>query len=89
MNVQRLGEKQLQLIAVLASPGTILISGGNRTSQRLIELGLLESRDDAYKQLGRRYQNGVYITASGLRALADAADAGRFNLVPKSERKDT
>lgn len=63
----RLGIRQLEMLRTL-STRLVLVVGNSRT-RRLCELGLCESLPNG---------SMVRITANGLRALADAADAGRL-----------
>lgn len=68
----RIGNNQLHLLGILARPGTVLISA-TPTSRSLTRRGLLtEARHDSF----------VHIAPAGLRALADAAEAGLVELAP-------
>lgn len=65
----RIGPKQLQLLRVLAGPVALVVACAR--SRSLTARGLLrEAAPGAF----------VHITSAGLRALADAADAGRIRL---------
>lgn len=63
----RLGIRQLRTLRTLSTRLVQVI--GDKHTARLCELGLCESAPDG---------NMVRITAAGLRAVADAADAGRL-----------
>lgn len=65
----KLGKRQIEWLATLANPSMFLVVG-DRVSDRLIALGLARPRG--------RNNSFVQITAAGWRALADAADAGRY-----------
>ncbi len=66
----QVGHRQLNLLSVLARPGTALIVG-DKLARSLVSRGLAQqARHDAI----------ISITSSGLRALADAADAGKIKL---------
>lgn len=74
----RLGSKQLEML-MLCGVGRALVVG-DRTSRRLCELGLMRAH-------GKDGDSIVAVTAEGLRALADASDAGRIALfeMPKAK----
>jgi hypothetical protein len=63
----RIGAKQLEILIILATPDRAMIVPG-KTERGLIQRGLLKVED-----------NGGFarITPAGLRALADAMEAGR------------
>ncbi|MEL7090226.1 MAG: hypothetical protein AAFN94_00690 [Pseudomonadota bacterium] len=69
----RLGIRRLELLRTLSSRLVLLI--GDQRTARLAELGLVESAADGHF---------VRITAAGLRAVADAADAGRLPVFDES-----
>lgn len=69
----RLGPKQLALLHMLAGPGTALVVA-DKLSHSLCARGLAQTM-----VVG----GCVRITPAGLRALADAAEAGRIRLGPK------
>lgn len=75
--MKALGDKQLEQLGILACPGSMLVSGPNRQTRSLVKRGLCKADADG---------NGVTITAAGLRALADAAEAGRVDLRPMGVR---
>ena len=70
MRVPRLGIRQLELLRGIGTTGALVV--GNKTSRRLCALGLMKAhgRDGSF----------AAITPAGLRALADAAEAGRIEL---------
>ena len=71
----RLGIRQLELLRFIGTDRALLTP--DRMSDRLIELGLLQSD---------RPNGAAYITPNGLRALADAAEKGRIRLfVPPTQ----
>lgn len=73
-----LGKRQLRLLSVLGTPGTALIVPC-KVSESLVRRGYAASAaadSDGF----------VHITAAGLRALADEADAGRLALAPDLDR---
>ena len=75
----RLGKHQLRLLRVLAGGCFLIVP--DRLSRGLVAKGLAkEWRPDSF----------VGITSDGLRALADAADRGRFDLSwkPADQTKD-
>jgi hypothetical protein len=67
-----LGKNQLQRLLGLASPGTLLIVGDDPVSLSLVQRGYLAPKtdNDRFAWLG--------ITPSGMRALADAFEAGKL-----------
>lgn len=67
-----LGKNQLERLMGLASPGCLLIVGNDKVSRSLVKRGLLWPKDDndRFAWLG--------ITPAGLRALADALEAGEL-----------
>lgn len=69
----RLGKTQLRTLALLARPGTMLVSGATPASRALVKRGLCAAGADG---------NDVTITAAGLRRLADEAEKGRVDLRP-------
>jgi len=74
----RIGPRQRALLAISARPGTAFILA-NPVTRSLCRRGLMaECAPDAF----------VHITAAGLRALADEADAGRLALAPKLPEKE-
>lgn len=68
-----LGKNQLQRLLGLASPGCLLIVGGDAVSRSLVKRGLLAPNfpNDRDAWLG--------ITPNGMRVLADAFEAGTLN----------
>ncbi len=67
-----IGRRQRDLLALIARPGTALVVP-DKVSRSLVRRGLARhARPDAM----------VHITAAGLRALADEAEAGRLKLEP-------
>ena len=64
--VTRLGKHQLQMLIMLASPTCVLLTPG-RSEAGLVKRGLLKEREP-----GR----ACTITPAGLRALAEAMEAG-------------
>ena len=68
-----LGNKQLRSLKAIGSPGTALVVA-DRHSRSLVKRGLAAKATPG---------GMVHITASGLRALADAVEAGRINSAPK------
>ena len=64
-----LGKHQLELLAGLACPGRALIVPG-KVSESLVRRGLLKCYDDG---------SFSCITPNGLRALADALEAGKVD----------
>lgn len=74
----RLGIRQLELMRACGTCRAILV--GDRMTDRLCELGMMKSHS--------RDGNGVVaLTPAGLRALADAAEAGRIDIFTMPERK--
>lgn len=68
-------ENQQSALAVLANPGTLLvsgISGSARTWRSLLRRGWIEAKDPVSSP-----ENGLRITPDGLRALADGLEAHR------------
>lgn len=72
----RLGIRQLRLLRTVGTHSALVVPDGR--SRRLCELGLLESHggDGSF----------AAITPAGLRALADAAEAGKIDLFKMPER---
>lgn len=66
-----LGAKQLELLLFLAKPGSILMTPADRVVLSLERRGLLKP----YKRVDGC---GTVITPNGMRALADAYEAGRL-----------
>ena len=68
-----LGELQLKRLLGLASPSSLLVVGGDPVSESLVKRGLLAPKkiDDPKAWL--------QITPAGMRALADAFEAGKLN----------
>lgn len=73
----RLGKRQIQMLQSVGSTSAIIVPCP--TSRRLCEMGLMKSHGP----------NGSFaaITPDGLRALADAADAGKAHLFVMPERR--
>lgn len=65
----RLGPKQLDLLRRIGTTSALVVP--TAMSRRLVDLGMMQAEDDG--SLAR-------ITPKGLRALADAVDAGRVIL---------
>ena len=63
----RLGKRQLELLIVLAQPNMIMCSPG-KAATAMIERGLLRRPS--------HMKSAAVISSAGLRALADAMDAG-------------
>lgn len=71
----RVGSRQIELLILLASPFTTLMTP-DKGAEALARRGLL--RQDHYVgEDGVRRAGGHCITPAGLRALADAMEAGR------------
>lgn len=66
----RLGIRQLKRLRALGTQYALVVP--DKTSLRLVELGLCKAEPDG---------SFASITTAGLRALADAVDAGRIELV--------
>jgi len=65
----RLGKEQLRLLRATGTNMFLIVA--DKRTRRLCELGLMaEARPDSF----------VYVTANGLRAIADAADRGQIEL---------
>lgn len=75
----RLGIRQLEALALLGTNRAFVVH--TRQTRRLCALGLLKEGMPG---------GMIHITSAGLRALANAADAGRIELFtpPKMGRKD-
>ncbi len=73
----RLGKRQIQMLQSVGSTSAIIVPCP--PSRRLCEMGLMKSHGP----------NGsfVAITPDGLRALADAVDAGKAHLFVMPERR--
>ena len=65
----RLGKRELRLLRTLGAAHAVVVP--DRLTRRLVEKGLCEAEDDG---------SFCRMTPAGLRALADAADAGRITL---------
>lgn len=65
----RLGKNQLRLLRGVGINAAVVVP--DPTTRRLCELGLMKSKPDG---------SFAHITPDGLRALADAADAGQVEL---------
>jgi hypothetical protein len=66
---QRLGRRQLAMLRGVGTTAALVVP--SPTSRRLCELGLMTAEPDGYM---------ARITPKGLRALADAVDAGQVTL---------
>lgn len=66
----RLGPRQLELLRNVGTTSALVIA--SKRSRHLCELGLMKSNFES--------GNFAHITPDGLRALADAVDAGRIQL---------
>lgn len=77
----KIGKHQLERLLGLASPASLLIVGGDRVSQSLVKRGLVKPCKPADPKAW------LQITPAGMRALADAHEAGEleqfFNWPPK------
>jgi len=71
----RLGKHQLAMLRTVGTTSALVVP--DKTSRRLVELGLMAAEPDG---------SFASITPNGLRALADAADAGRVTLFVMPER---
>lgn len=65
----RLGVRQLELLRACGATGAVVCPSPR--TRRLCALGLMESKPDG---------SFAHVTPAGLRALADAAEAGRIGL---------
>lgn len=72
----RLGPRQLAMLRAVGTTAAVVVP--DRLSRRLVELGLMTAEPD-----GSFARN----TPAGLRALADAAEAGRVTLFVMPERE--
>lgn len=70
---KKLGKRQLERLLSLARPSSLLVVGGDDCSRSLVKRGLVKpikpSNPDAFLQ----------ITPAGMRALADAFEAGQLD----------
>jgi len=73
----RLGPRQLHMLKAVGF--TAALVAPNPISRRLCELGLMNA--------GRADGSFAHITPAGLRAVADAAEAGRVSLFVMPEKK--
>lgn len=64
--IRRVGDQQLELLITMGCPATVLVTS-DAGVRRMVERGLLTEGP------------GCRITSTGLRALADAMDAGRVD----------
>jgi hypothetical protein len=73
----RLGLKQLQMLRAVGTTSAVVVSC--RTTRRLCDIGLMEANgsDGSFAS----------ITPAGLRALADAVDAGKIDLFLMPKKK--
>jgi hypothetical protein len=71
----RLGPRQLAMLRAVGTTCAVVVP--DRLSRRLCELGLMTAEADG---------SFARITPAGLRALADAAEAGRVTLFVMPER---
>lgn len=74
--MRALGKQQLGLLAALGSPNRFLIVGDRREAQSLLRRGLLMAHAPATPEVP--WDTYLQITPAGLRALADAFEAGRI-----------
>jgi hypothetical protein len=74
----RLGKRQLELLRGVG-PGAAVVVPDNMT-RRLCSLGLMKAH-------GGEDGSFAAVTPNGLRALADAADAGRISLFKMPDKK--
>ena len=72
----RLGIRQLELLRSVGTTRALVVA--DRASSRLCEIGLMKEMGDG---------SFVAVTPAGLRALADAVDAGRIDLFRMPERE--
>lgn len=70
----KLGKNQLEMLTVLGCPGRFLVVP-DKLSDSMVKRGLLHSVDGF-----------VCITPAGLRALADAVEAGTVKQQPKAQQ---
>lgn len=73
-----LGKRQIDLLAMMTSVGRALVVP-NEVSKALCKRGLMEVS-------GRDIDGFVVVTPNGLRALADAMDAGKISHIPDWEK---
>lgn len=73
-----LGKHQLHLLKSVGLTAALVVP--NATSRRLCDLGLLKA--------GGQDGSFAHITPAGLRAVADAAEAGRVSLFVMPEKKE-
>lgn len=71
----RLGPRQLAMLRSVGTTAALVVP--DRVSRRLCDLGLMTSEADG---------SFARITPAGIRALADAAEAGRVELFTLPER---
>ena len=76
MPAARLGHRQLAMLRAVGTTAALVVPCA--TSRRLVALGLMASEPDGHM---------AHITPNGLRALADAAEAGRVELFVMPERR--
>lgn len=72
------GDQQLRTLIVLASPTCIMLTS-DKSSRAMVKSGLLQERNGG---------EATCITAAGLRALADAMEAGRVETALEAMKKD-
>lgn len=69
-----LGRRQLELLALLGSPGRVMLTPRGRAGESLLTRGLVRG----WPEPGN---DGTRINPAGLRALADALEAGRLDAI--------
>jgi len=75
MKPDRLGKKQLELLRAMCCGFAVIVP--DKMTRRLCARGLMkEAAPDSF----------AFVTANGLRALADAADRGEITLFTMSEK---
>lgn len=74
----KLGTRQLKLLRTVGTTSALVVP--DNISRRLCDLGLM-------KAMGKDGNSLACITPNGLRALADAVDAGRIDLFKMPEKR--
>ncbi|MFA1674800.1 hypothetical protein ACDY97_19045 [Rhizobium mongolense] len=74
----KLGTRQLELLRTVGTTSALVVL--DNVSRRLCALGLM-------KTMGKDGDSFACITPNGLRALADAVDAGRIKLFVMPEKR--
>lgn len=73
----RLGKHQLQMLRAAGTSSALVVPCA--TSRRLCDLGLMKAHGEG--------GSFISVTPAGLRALADAVDAGKINLFVMPKKK--